>query len=95
MAPLIDSLTAKNLPNNDMRQLAEEIGLDAVKVLLDRCRGMSFYVPLKMPPAFCREYLKAHYNPDTNNVMPMARDLGITVRQVYRLLRHTPGGRGA
>lgn len=83
---LIATITAQDLPNEDMAQLVEIIGLENVRKLLLSCPGMSFYVPLKLSTEFHKRYIYENYDKDLNNVRPIARALGITQRSVWRIL---------
>ncbi len=95
MEALIRGLTDEDLPNEDMKYLATVIGLDAVKKLLTDCPGMNFYTPARMPTDFCKRYIEVHYDPKKRNVRELSVALGITVRQVFRLLQQKRAIRAA
>lgn len=73
------------------RELAEIIGIDAMRVVLATFGGTRVYVP---EPAMARaaavRYLVAHFqrNPDgTTNLRALARDIGIPHRVASQYLR--------
>lgn len=86
MDKLISALTEHDLPNEDLEFLSGVIGLDNVKKLLDQCKGMSFYVPLKLSSEYHKRYIIENYRRDDNNIRSIARDLGVTQRTVWRTL---------
>jgi hypothetical protein len=86
MDKLISALTERDLPNEDLEFLSVVIGLDNVKKLLDQCKGMSFYVPLKLSSDYHKRYIIENYRRDDNNIRSIARDLGVTQRTVWRTL---------
>lgn len=86
MDRLIDTLTANDLPNEDLEFLVDVIGLDNVKKLLTKCPGMSFYVPVKLSSKFHRRYILDHYRKNENNVRAIARALGVTQKTVWKTI---------
>lgn len=87
MENLISSLKASDLPNEDVRYLADVIGLEAAQLLLERCAGMTFYIPLKMSKDFHRQYIAEHFTGTVRSARALAQELGITEQTVYRILR--------
>lgn len=81
------NLRVEDLPNEDLRWLAEDIGLETVLLLMRSFRGIDLYVPSK----------EGFSIPTTIEEMPnssmaiVARDCGVPV--AVSLLRNAPGTR--
>jgi hypothetical protein len=87
MGDIMSRMTAADLPNEDVEFLADIIGMDAVLKLLVSAKGLSFYIPNRLSPEFCRKYILANFTPREPNTKALARTLGCTERNVWRVLK--------
>lgn len=75
--------TPEVMPNNDMRDVAECMGVDVAVELMENFGGQDIYIPKKPQTAIVKKYAEA--NPK-KTVSEIARDLNLSRRTVYRNL---------
>lgn len=71
------------MPNSDMRDVAEKMGVPTALELMKNFGGQQIYIPAKLHGHIVREYAKAH--PD-KTVEQIARDLHLCKKTVYNNL---------
>lgn len=72
-----------DLPEN-LRHMAEIIGLHSTKKLMIEFAGTDFKFPVHYPPAIIKSYLRAHYN--GKNARALGNKLGVSRQTVFRYL---------
>jgi len=84
MNSLLDKIEVSDLPEH-LQPMAEAIGLSAVKALIVKCSGSTFYIPKAIKSSYNAKYIKDNFRGD--NYQELSDHLGITVRSVYRSLK--------
>ncbi len=75
----------EDMPNQDMRLVAELCGLDVAISLLRNMSGVSIYIPkVESNINFIRRFVKRFYN--GNNAKIIAIELDIGERLVYKIV---------
>lgn len=86
---LIDEILAElrieDLPNDELRDLAEIIGLEATVRMMCHWAGMQVRVPVTGLRNVQKKYVQAVY--DGSNIGRIAQRLGITYRTVERYIK--------
>lgn len=90
-APLWDALTRpEDLPDSDLREIARELGMDAVRYLVTSWGGTQIYIPTEqsvLRPAI-RETIRREWN--GRNEAELARRFGLSRRVVFEALEAAP-----
>lgn len=73
-----------DLPNDELRLIAQDLGLDAAVKVWKRLAGTTMSLPARFPKDYSMRYIHAHY--DGRNTSQLARALGITTRTVQGYL---------
>jgi len=73
-----------DLPES-LRPIAKALGIAAVKTLIVKCPGKTFYIPKSLNSSYNHNYIKENFTGD--NYADLAEHLGITTRSVYRCLK--------
>jgi len=84
----LDELTVETMPNDDLREIAELIGLDAAKKLLYYFRGCTIIVPRIGVRNALPDLVRKHYN--GFNARDLALKFGVSERTIYRLASAIP-----
>lgn len=79
-----DEITADDLPNDSLREVARKFGLEVAVGLWRDFGGSTIELPKRLPRAFCVRYLSRHWN--GRNLTTLARRLDVTRRTVYEYL---------
>ena len=78
-------LDIDDLPTQDLKDLAEIVGINKVKEIMIRMRGTRLNIPKSYGKVFHLKYIREHFN--GNNHLSIARDLGISRASVYRYIQ--------
>lgn len=86
---MIDSwekdMTVNDMPNGDMRLVAELCGIDTALLLMKHLGGVNIYVPKMIERRIMAAYVQRHY--DGKNAKNLAVRMGKSIRFVYSLLQ--------
>ena len=85
---LSGSLTIDELPSNELKWLAKEIGLDAVIKIIINFSGINIYIPIGAKTALKKGYVKKHY--DGTNTRELALKLNVSERTVQSWISEVP-----
>lgn len=82
---LLQHLRAEDLPDN-LKFVAEVMGLDVVRRLIAECAGLPLYVPrvARMKQLIARYVDKS--KPSPRELQQLARDLNITIRHLRKII---------
>lgn len=90
---IIPKLQADDMPNEELRFVAEVCGMDVAMSLLQNCVGMiNLSVPVNGMKHFKHSYIQKCYSdkPTKQTVFKLANELGITAVEINRILgQHT------
>jgi Mor family transcriptional regulator len=82
---LMSAITEADLPNEDMRLIAERCGLDVAVKILQELPGVAFFVPKNGFQKVLTAYIRHSYNGTNAKVLALAT--GMTERYVYEVVR--------
>lgn len=85
-------ITIKDMPNGDMRLVAELCGIDTALILMEHLGGVNIYVPKMIEKRIMATYVQRHYT--GSNAKELAIRMGKSVRFVYSLLESNNNGNG-
>lgn len=92
---ILELLSKEDL-STDMRRLADCVGLDRVKKIIEEFDGERIDIPGKRTIGRLRErYIKQHFRIDPDggdNRRSLARDLDVSIRWVERTITRIHGG---
>lgn len=69
----------------DLKDLVELVGMDAVLKMMEYLGGCVIYVPARSFRRARNRYIRERFTGDNAN--DLARETGVTLRHVYRVLR--------
>ncbi len=82
-----DDITIDDMPNNDMKMIAEQCGIETAIDLIDKFGGLAFYIPREIS-SFRKAMVRyAKKNFDGRNLRELALELGVAQKTVERMLR--------
>lgn len=87
LEPIAAGLTPDDLRSDDLRWLAETVGMKAAVSLAMGYPGMSFYIPKRCQSDLKLRYLRKHYT--GSNMREMCRLLDISQTTAKRWLRES------
>ena len=79
-------ITMENLPNEDMRILADAIGIEPVKDMITEFSGVTFSIPANAEYPAKVEYIKSEYDGSKGSRVRLSKLCGIGERFIYRML---------
>lgn len=79
-------ITMENLPNEDMRILAETIGIEPVRDIITEFPGIIFSIPANAEYPAKVEYIKNEYDGSKECRVKLSKLCGIGERFIYRML---------
>lgn len=82
-----DSLTVDDLPSDDLKWVALNIGLDVAKKLWKKFAGNHVACPARMSPDAVIRYMKENCN---KSVHQLAVETGVSERTIYRYMNYVP-----
>jgi hypothetical protein len=74
--------TQDDLPNDGMRWLADEIGMEAAVRVIVNLAGTALYAPVTAKTALKRKYAQKHY--DGHNSRRLALQLDVAERTIFK-----------
>jgi Mor family transcriptional regulator len=80
----LQNITVDDMPNADMRMVAELCGVEVAIELMRHLGGINIYIPRTAEKEFLKKYVVERYN--GHNAKELAIDLGISVRKVFNIL---------
>ncbi|HDH51240.1 MAG TPA: hypothetical protein ENH31_00450 [Nitrospirae bacterium] len=80
---ILNELTIEDMPNQDMRLVAEACGIEIAVKLLQELGGIGINIPKFGFKKLVQQYVCDHY--DGSNAKELALKLGITERHIYNL----------
>ena len=83
---LLDKLTLDDLGKKD-REIAEVIGLDALKALSEHFGGNPLYIPMKDQLIKNLKYASIHREYDGGNIRHLSTKYGVSEATVYNIVR--------
>ena len=81
----LSDISIEDMPNGDLKMVAEICGMDVAVKLLKELGGINIYIPQNGLRAVMRRYVKKQFN--GRNAKDLANELGISLTSVYRLLK--------
>lgn len=76
-------LTANDFPEGSLREIANELGIEAATGLWQKFPGCQLYIPIASELKV-RQHILQHYN--GSNTKALARVLGVSERTIYHYL---------
>lgn len=77
-----------DLPNDELRLIAETLGVAAAVTIWRKLAGTTLTLPVRMPREYAIRFIGQHFN--GRNVPQLARALGISGRTVQEYLGARP-----
>ena len=87
-AEWIDVVTIEDMPNSDMRLVAESCGIDMAVKLLEELPGIGIFIPKFGMKKLVDKYISSKHN--GSNAKEIAIRCGVSERYVYQLVRVDP-----
>lgn len=78
-----DSLTIDDLPNDDLKWVANTLGLDIAKRIWKKFAGNHVACPARMNPTALRRYMRDNFD---KPVHQLAFETGVSERTIYRYM---------
>lgn len=85
---LSQSLSVEDIPNSNVRDIAQVIGMEAVIRLILNFDGLQIYIPKDIRTRLKRLYVQKNYTGD--NAKKLAQQLDLAERTVYQWLDSKP-----
>lgn len=79
---IIDEISVDDLPNKDLRELAEIIGIEPTVRMMCHWAGLQVWVPMSGLRTVQQRYVQRYF--DGTNAGQLARRLGVTQRTIER-----------
>ena len=87
---LAENTKLSDLPNEEARWIAEELGMRAAIWMILTFGGIPVYLPKAAGTNLKHKYAIAHY--DGKNARYLARKLGVAERTIYKWVKHKKSG---
>lgn len=81
----VEKLTFEDLPNSDMKLIADLCGLDVATRLMTELPGLSINIPKEGLRKLKNRYIADQY--DGSNAKQLAVECGVSIRHIYNLAR--------
>ena len=85
--PWIDYINMENLPNDDLKIVAETIGLDPTITLMCELSGMMISIPKRATLKAKVDYVMKHYDGSKKSRYELSRACGLSENYIYRIAR--------
>lgn len=85
--PWLANLTPENIPNVELRLVAEYCGLKVVAELLQYMPGVVIYVPNRDIAVLRDKYIRQKYNGTKASMIELSNELGISEKTISSILR--------
>jgi len=81
----LKNLTIADMPNDDMKLVAEQCGMEVAIILLEKLNGIIIYIPkIAADKRFIKKYVNENY--DGRNAKNLAVEIGVSEQYIYKLL---------
>jgi Mor family transcriptional regulator len=82
-------ITLEDMPNNDLKLVAEHCGIAVAITLIENMGGLSIYIPgetfsFRKP---MKRYIAKTW--DGKNTKELARELGVSLKMIYKILQES------
>lgn len=92
-APDWNEIAIKDMPNSDMRQVAEILGVKAAVELMRNFGGTSIIVPKNGKSKLLEKYVIANYDGNYTTIKQLVRQSGLSQRRVLLIIaQHKKNG---
>ena len=81
------NLDIDDMPNEDLKLVAELCGVDVARSLIENLEGVTIYIPKYSYRHLIKQYIHKHF--DGTNAKKLALELKISERMVYKLLKES------
>jgi hypothetical protein len=81
----LPDVQAENLPNDDMKLVAEKCGIEIARSLIEKFSQTAVYVPRIETTAWAKEYIRSHYT--HKNAKRLAQAFGVSDRFIYKCIK--------
>lgn len=89
----IEQLTPEDMPNRDMKMVAELCGVPVAINLIEQLQGVNVYVPKGGDMRMIRKLILKHYN--GHNAKELALELKVTEAFVFKVMQDARGSASA
>lgn len=85
--PWMKDLTPDDMPNEDLRTLAEELGVETALKVIDAWGGLSINIPRNPFRIFIINYILKNYDGTRSSMIQLTKDCDVTDKYIYRLFK--------
>jgi len=76
-----------DMPNDDLKFVAEHSGINAALALIVTCPGLTVTIPKNAFKIIKERYIMKNYDGTKYSVNKLAIDCGISQRQIYKIIK--------
>lgn len=84
--PWLVGVTAEDMPNDDLKFIAESVGIEAALALILCAPGLTVTIPKNPLKALKDKYIIANYNGSKYSINELAIQCEVTQRYIYNLI---------
>lgn len=86
--PWIKNLTYENLPNDDLKSLADIIGMELTIKVIFELAGIHISVPKNSGMLAKSAYVREHYDGTKKMRMKLAKDCDVSESYIYKIVKN-------
>lgn len=83
----MENITIDDLPNDDLKFIAQEAGLKQALMMIFLFSGVAVSIPTNPFSKLKENYIVNHYDGSRMSINKLATECGITQRHIYRILK--------
>lgn len=84
--PWMDNITADDMPNDDLKFLAERIGIRTTLIMIFIFSGLTVSIPKDAFKRLKKKYIVNHYDGTRYSINQLATDCNYTQRYIYKII---------
>ena len=85
--PWMEYITAKDMPNDDLKFVAENAGIKAALALIFCTPGLTVNIPKNAFKAVKKRYILNNYDGTRYSINKLALECNLSQRYVYKIIR--------
>lgn len=82
-------LKPNDMPNNDLKLVAENCGVETAIKLLEHMPGISIYIPKPERTDLVKKYIIKNFDGSTECAKRIALELGLSVNHIYNIVNRS------